>query len=49
MVTIKWKAPREGTLKINFDGSVTRGLDVGGFVTRDSVGRPIVAGTPRWL
>nr|XP_028957453.1 uncharacterized protein LOC114824478 [Malus domestica] len=43
--TIKWKAPIEGTLKINFDGSVARGSAAGGFVIRYSIGRPIVART----
>lgn len=38
---IKWKAPTEGILKINFEGSVIKVSADGGFVIRDYIGRPI--------
>ncbi|KAL6146301.1 hypothetical protein ACLB2K_056982 [Fragaria x ananassa] len=41
--TIKWQAPPNSFVKINFDGSVTSNSAACGFIIRDANGRPISA------
>ncbi|KAL6174685.1 hypothetical protein ACLB2K_051331 [Fragaria x ananassa] len=40
---IKWQAPPNSFVKINFDGSVTSNLVACGFIIRDDNGRPVSA------
>ncbi|KAL6129793.1 hypothetical protein ACLB2K_073142 [Fragaria x ananassa] len=39
--TIKWQAPPNSFVKINFDGSVTSNSAACGFIIRDDNGRPV--------
>lgn len=48
MERITWTKPKDYFVKINFDGLVCQSLAAAGFIIRDHVGRPVIAGPQNW-
>lgn len=48
MEGITWTKPMDHFVKINFNGLVCQSLAAAGFIIRDHVGRPVIAGPQNW-